>query len=159
MTASSTLLALFLMPLCLWVYSRHWINTALVQLLPLGAVSLTLGSTLLPIGLGVLIRYRHPRAADLLVKVGTPRRGGRGGHIGNGEGGPGGAVVEGSGGSERERQGKGRGCRLSPRGEAAPCPCCTWGWGSPPRAQPRSLRPCRQNDLAAKGTGSTSPLL
>ncbi|KFO99347.1 Sodium/bile acid cotransporter 4, partial [Calypte anna] len=65
----STLLALFLMPLCLWVYSRHWINTALVQLLPLGAVSLTLGSTLLPIGLGVLIRYRHPRAADLLVKI------------------------------------------------------------------------------------------
>uniref|UniRef100_A0A8B9TCX0 Solute carrier family 10 member 4 n=1 Tax=Anas platyrhynchos TaxID=8839 RepID=A0A8B9TCX0_ANAPL len=69
MTASSTLLALFLMPLCLWVYSRHWINTALVQLLPLGAVSLTLGSTLLPIGLGVLVRYRHPRAADLLVKI------------------------------------------------------------------------------------------
>lgn len=80
MTASSTLLALFLMPLCLWVYSRHWINTALVQLLPLGAVSLTLGSTLLPIGLGVLIRYRHPRAADLLVKVGTaPGRRGWGG--------------------------------------------------------------------------------
>ncbi|KAJ7400710.1 Sodium/bile acid cotransporter 4 [Pitangus sulphuratus] len=49
--------------------SRHWINTAVVQLLPLGAVSLTLGSTLLPIGLGVLIRYRHPRAADLLVKI------------------------------------------------------------------------------------------
>ncbi|XP_025934417.1 sodium/bile acid cotransporter 4 [Apteryx rowi] len=69
MTASSTLLALFLMPLCLWVYSRHWINTTLVQLLPLGAVSLTLGSTLLPIGLGVLIRYKHPRVADLLVKV------------------------------------------------------------------------------------------
>ncbi|NXP87490.1 NTCP4 protein, partial [Passerina amoena] len=69
MTASSTLLALFLMPLCLWIYSRHWINTAVVQLLPLGAVSLTLGSTLLPIGLGVLIRYRHPRAADLLVKI------------------------------------------------------------------------------------------
>uniref|UniRef100_A0A8C9MXT9 Solute carrier family 10 member 4 n=1 Tax=Serinus canaria TaxID=9135 RepID=A0A8C9MXT9_SERCA len=63
MTASSTLLALFLMPLCLWIYSRHWINTAVVQLLPLGAVSLTLGSTLLPIGLGVLIPstcYAYP---------------------------------------------------------------------------------------------------
>ncbi|XP_052537913.1 sodium/bile acid cotransporter 4 [Tympanuchus pallidicinctus] len=69
MTASSTLLALLLMPLCLWLYSRPWIHTALVRLLPLGAVSLTLGSTLLPIGLGVLIRYRYPRAADLLVKV------------------------------------------------------------------------------------------
>uniref|UniRef100_A0A8C4JQR3 Solute carrier family 10 member 4 n=1 Tax=Dromaius novaehollandiae TaxID=8790 RepID=A0A8C4JQR3_DRONO len=71
MTAASTVLALFLMPLCLWVYSRHWINTTLVQLLPLGAVSLTLGSTLLPIALGVLVRYKRPRAADLLVKVGV----------------------------------------------------------------------------------------
>uniref|UniRef100_A0A8C4JTT2 Solute carrier family 10 member 4 n=1 Tax=Dromaius novaehollandiae TaxID=8790 RepID=A0A8C4JTT2_DRONO len=61
MTAASTVLALFLMPLCLWVYSRHWINTTLVQLLPLGAVSLTLGSTLLPIALGVLVRYKRPR--------------------------------------------------------------------------------------------------
>ncbi|NWX99529.1 NTCP4 protein, partial [Nothoprocta ornata] len=69
MTASSTLLALLLMPLCLWIYSRHWINTTLVQLLPLGAVSLTLASTLLPIGLGVLIRHQRPRVADLLVKV------------------------------------------------------------------------------------------
>uniref|UniRef100_A0A8C4JSI8 Solute carrier family 10 member 4 n=1 Tax=Dromaius novaehollandiae TaxID=8790 RepID=A0A8C4JSI8_DRONO len=60
MTAASTVLALFLMPLCLWVYSRHWINTTLVQLLPLGAVSLTLGSTLLPIALGVLVRYKRP---------------------------------------------------------------------------------------------------
>lgn len=147
MTASSTLLALFLMPLCLWVYSRHWINTTLVQLLPLGAVSLTLGSTLLPIGLGVLVRYRHPRAADLLVKVGTAptgRPGGeaaRGGTPGTGRHPGDGAVVEGSGGSERESQGKGRGCRLSSRGEAAPCPRCTRGWGTPPQAQPRFPRP------------------
>lgn len=74
MTVSSTLLALLLMPLCLWLYSRPWIHTALVRLLPLGAVSLTLGSTLLPIGVGVLIRYRYPRAADLLVKVRAQQR-------------------------------------------------------------------------------------
>uniref|UniRef100_A0A8C3R840 Solute carrier family 10 member 4 n=1 Tax=Cyanoderma ruficeps TaxID=181631 RepID=A0A8C3R840_9PASS len=73
MTASSTLLALFLMPLCLWIYSRHWINTAVVQLLPLGAVSLTLGSTLLPIGLGVLIRYRKPGkgSATMFCRLGS----------------------------------------------------------------------------------------
>ncbi|KYO45978.1 sodium/bile acid cotransporter 4 [Alligator mississippiensis] len=69
MTASSTLLALVLMPLCLWLLSRAWIRAPLVQLLPLGAVSLTLGSTLLPIGLGLLLRYKRPRVADLLVKV------------------------------------------------------------------------------------------
>ncbi|EMP25081.1 Sodium/bile acid cotransporter 4 [Chelonia mydas] len=69
MTASSTLLALLLMPLCLWIYSRAWINTPLVQLLPLGAVSLTLCSTLLPIGVGVFIRYKYTRVADLLLKA------------------------------------------------------------------------------------------
>ncbi|KAM8938695.1 sodium/bile acid cotransporter 4 [Pelodytes ibericus] len=69
MTASSTLLALVLMPLCLWIYSRPWINTPLVELLPLGAVSLTLCSTLLPICLGVFIRYRYNRIADVLLKI------------------------------------------------------------------------------------------
>ncbi|XP_054438241.1 sodium/bile acid cotransporter 4 [Pteronotus mesoamericanus] len=69
MTISSTLLALVLMPLCLWIYSRAWINTPLVQLLPLGAVTLTLCSTLIPIGLGVFIRYKYNRVADYIVKV------------------------------------------------------------------------------------------
>ncbi|CAN2388466.1 bile acid:sodium symporter activity [Pristimantis euphronides] len=69
MTTSSTLLALLLMPLCLWIYSRPWINTPLVQFLPLGAVTLTLCSTLLPIGLGVFVRYRYSRVADILLKV------------------------------------------------------------------------------------------
>ncbi|XP_053433752.1 sodium/bile acid cotransporter 4 [Nycticebus coucang] len=69
MTVSSTLLALVLMPLCLWIYSRAWINTPLVQLLPLGAVTLTLCGTLIPIGLGVFIRYKYSRVADYIVKV------------------------------------------------------------------------------------------
>ncbi|KAG8591833.1 hypothetical protein GDO81_000322 [Engystomops pustulosus] len=69
MTTSSTLLALLLMPLCLWIYSRPWINTPLVQFLPLGAVTLTLCSTLLPIGIGVFVRYRYSRIADILLKV------------------------------------------------------------------------------------------
>lgn len=69
MTISSTLLALVLMPLCLWIYSRAWIDTPLVQLLPLGAVTLTLCGTLIPIGLGVFIRYKYNRVADYIVKV------------------------------------------------------------------------------------------
>uniref|UniRef100_A0A673H3S9 Sodium/bile acid cotransporter 4-like n=1 Tax=Sinocyclocheilus rhinocerous TaxID=307959 RepID=A0A673H3S9_9TELE len=52
MTISSTILALVLMPLCLWMYSRAWINTPVVNLLPFGAIILTLCSTLIPIGLG-----------------------------------------------------------------------------------------------------------
>ncbi|XP_078266674.1 sodium/bile acid cotransporter 4 [Rhinoraja longicauda] len=69
MTVSSTLLALLLMPLCLWIYSRAWINTPVVQLMPFGAIILTLCSTLIPIGLGVFIRFRFSRAADILLKI------------------------------------------------------------------------------------------
>lgn len=69
MTISSTLLALVLMPLCLWIYSRAWINTPVVNLMPFGAIILTLCSTLIPIGLGVLLRYRHTRVADIVLKV------------------------------------------------------------------------------------------
>uniref|UniRef100_A0A1A8QBW9 Sodium/bile acid cotransporter 4 n=1 Tax=Nothobranchius pienaari TaxID=704102 RepID=A0A1A8QBW9_9TELE len=69
MTISSTLLALVLMPLCLWVYSRAWINTPVVNLLPFGAIILTLCSTLIPIGLGVLLRYRNTRVADVVLKA------------------------------------------------------------------------------------------
>uniref|UniRef100_A0A3Q1JY27 Uncharacterized protein n=1 Tax=Anabas testudineus TaxID=64144 RepID=A0A3Q1JY27_ANATE len=61
MTISSTLLALVLMPLCLWIYSRAWINTPVVDLMPFGAIILTLCSTLIPIGLGVVLRYRYTK--------------------------------------------------------------------------------------------------
>ncbi|KAJ0032196.1 hypothetical protein NQD34_002277 [Periophthalmus magnuspinnatus] len=69
MTISSTLLALVLMPLCLWIYSRAWINTPVVDLMPFGAIILTLCSTLIPIGLGVMLRYRHTRVADMVLKA------------------------------------------------------------------------------------------
>ncbi|XP_008297254.1 sodium/bile acid cotransporter 4 [Stegastes partitus] len=69
MTISSTLLALVLMPLCLWIYSRAWINTPVVNLMPFGAIILTLCSTLIPIGLGVLLRYRYTRVADIVLKA------------------------------------------------------------------------------------------
>uniref|UniRef100_A0A8D3AQ77 Solute carrier family 10 member 4 n=1 Tax=Scophthalmus maximus TaxID=52904 RepID=A0A8D3AQ77_SCOMX len=65
MTISSTLLALVLMPLCLWIYSRAWINTPVVNLMPFGAIILTLCSTLIPIGLGVMLRYRYTRGGML----------------------------------------------------------------------------------------------
>nr|XP_046248750.1 sodium/bile acid cotransporter 4 [Scatophagus argus] len=69
MTISSTLLALVLMPLCLWIYSRAWINTPVVNLMPFGAIILTLCSTLIPIGLGVMLRYRYTRVADIVLKA------------------------------------------------------------------------------------------
>ncbi|XP_028818295.1 sodium/bile acid cotransporter 4 [Denticeps clupeoides] len=69
MTISSTILALVFMPLCLWMYSRAWINTPVVDLLPFGAIILTLCSTLIPIGLGVALRYHYTRVADAVLKV------------------------------------------------------------------------------------------
>lgn len=83
MTISSTLLALVLMPLCLWIYSRAWINTPVVNLMPFGAIILTLCSTLIPIGLGVMLRYRHTRVADLVLKVTSENFHGHGAQLGS----------------------------------------------------------------------------
>ncbi|KAJ8277124.1 hypothetical protein GJAV_G00071730 [Gymnothorax javanicus] len=69
MTISSTILALVLMPVCLWLYSRAWINTPIVDLLPFGAIILTQCCTLIPIGLGVYLRYRYNRTADSILKA------------------------------------------------------------------------------------------
>ncbi|XP_078477882.1 sodium/bile acid cotransporter 4 [Lampetra planeri] len=69
MTASSALLALPLMPLCLWVYSRHWLDTPVVQMLPFGAIALTLCGTLVPLAAGAALRHRAPGAADVILKV------------------------------------------------------------------------------------------
>uniref|UniRef100_A0A671NM65 Sodium/bile acid cotransporter 4-like n=1 Tax=Sinocyclocheilus anshuiensis TaxID=1608454 RepID=A0A671NM65_9TELE len=69
MTISSTILALVLMPLFLWMYSRAWINTPVVNLLPFGAIILTLCSTLIPIGFGVWLRYRYNRVAEIIIKL------------------------------------------------------------------------------------------
>uniref|UniRef100_A0A8C7LU11 Solute carrier family 10 member 4 n=1 Tax=Oncorhynchus mykiss TaxID=8022 RepID=A0A8C7LU11_ONCMY len=72
MTISSTVLALVLMPLCLWIYSRAWINTPVVNLMPFGAIILTLCSTLIPIGLGVVLRYQcrcHKTCVDSVLFV------------------------------------------------------------------------------------------
>lgn len=74
MTISSTVLALVLMPLCLWMYSRAWINTPVVNLLPFGAIILTLCSTLIPIGLGVWLRQRYARVAEIIIKVTTCKK-------------------------------------------------------------------------------------
>lgn len=74
MTISSTVLALVLMPLCLWMYSRAWINTPVVNLLPFGAIILTLCSTLIPIGLGVWLRQRYARVAEIIIKVTTKKK-------------------------------------------------------------------------------------
>ncbi|KAK3542534.1 hypothetical protein QTP86_028232 [Hemibagrus guttatus] len=61
MTISSTVLALLLMPLCLWLYSRAWIDTPRgCSCCPPGAVTLTVCSTLIPIALGVALRSRYP---------------------------------------------------------------------------------------------------
>jgi len=70
MSTVSTLLALILMPLCLFVYGSGWINVGVIgSMVPFGGVALTLILTLLPVCAGVAIKMKYEKMANTVLKV------------------------------------------------------------------------------------------
>ena len=70
MSTTSTILALFLMPLCLFVYGSGWIEVSIIgQMIPFGGVVLSLFLTLLPVGVGIAIKARYDKIAGTILKV------------------------------------------------------------------------------------------
>eukprot|EP00058_Branchiostoma_floridae_P007621 XP_002593109.1 hypothetical protein BRAFLDRAFT_72818 [Branchiostoma floridae] len=68
MTTASTALAMGLMPLCLWLYSQPWTTPAFV--IPYWKIAVTLVLIVVPVGLGVLLKYKSPKGALLFLKIG-----------------------------------------------------------------------------------------
>ena len=67
MTAVSTLMAIGMMPLNLLIYSRSWTDTALV--IPYINILKSFGMTIGPAVVGILVRWKIQKLADILVKV------------------------------------------------------------------------------------------
>ena len=67
MTTASTVLAFGMMPLNVWIYSRSWTSDALV--IPYVNILISLIMTIVPALLGILIRWKIPKVADVFVKV------------------------------------------------------------------------------------------
>lgn len=67
MTAVSTVLAMGMLPLNLLIYSRSWTDEPLI--IPYVNILISFGLTLGPALLGIFIRWKFPKVADVLVKV------------------------------------------------------------------------------------------
>ncbi|XP_063066770.1 sodium-dependent organic anion transporter-like [Engraulis encrasicolus] len=70
MTSVSTVLALGMMPLCLLVYTRRWVDTGMIRM-PYSKIGITLVCMVVPVGLGACVNYKWPKVAKVILKVGT----------------------------------------------------------------------------------------
>ncbi|XP_078400960.1 ileal sodium/bile acid cotransporter [Cetorhinus maximus] len=70
MTTCSTILGMGMMPLCLFIYTKTWVNTDAIQV-PYDSIGITLASLLIPVGIGVYVNYRWPEKAKIILKIGS----------------------------------------------------------------------------------------
>ncbi|KAM6984697.1 sodium-dependent organic anion transporter-like [Aplochiton taeniatus] len=70
MTSCSTVLGMAMMPFCLYVYTHSWVEAGRIRI-PYFSIGLTLIILVVPVGCGVLVNYKWPKAARLILKVGT----------------------------------------------------------------------------------------
>ncbi|KAL1789426.1 solute carrier family 10 member 6 [Sigmodon hispidus] len=70
MTTCSTVVALGMMPLCLYLYTRSW-NLTQNLTIPYQSIGITLGSLIVPVTFGIYVNYRWPKQAKTILKVGA----------------------------------------------------------------------------------------
>uniref|UniRef100_W5MQ66 Ileal sodium/bile acid cotransporter n=1 Tax=Lepisosteus oculatus TaxID=7918 RepID=W5MQ66_LEPOC len=70
MTACSSILAMGMMPLCLLIYTKMWTSSDTIQI-PYDSIGITLVALLIPVGLGIYVKYRWPKKAKMILKVGS----------------------------------------------------------------------------------------
>ncbi|CAM9534559.1 unnamed protein product [Lampetra planeri] len=70
MTVVSTLLGLGMMPLCLYIYSRSWLDDS-TFVIPYNTIGITLALLVIPVILGMLLRHKCPAHACRMLKLGT----------------------------------------------------------------------------------------
>ncbi|KAM9330524.1 sodium-dependent organic anion transporter [Gastrophryne carolinensis] len=70
MTSCSTILAMGMMPLCLFIYSHSWELAKSVQI-PYSNIGMALLSVVFPVGIGVYVNYQWPRKAKIISKAGS----------------------------------------------------------------------------------------
>ncbi|XP_053317713.1 sodium-dependent organic anion transporter isoform X1 [Spea bombifrons] len=70
MTSCSTIFALGMMPLCLFIYSRSWELAKSIKI-PYYNIGMALLSVVVPVGMGVYVNYKWPRKAKIISKAGS----------------------------------------------------------------------------------------
>uniref|UniRef100_A0A8C5LKC9 Ileal sodium/bile acid cotransporter n=1 Tax=Leptobrachium leishanense TaxID=445787 RepID=A0A8C5LKC9_9ANUR len=70
MTTSSTLFALGMMPLCLFIYSKMWVDSSSIKI-PYDSIGISLATLVVPVGIGMYVNYKWPRQAKIILKIGS----------------------------------------------------------------------------------------
>ncbi|NWX88922.1 NTCP2 protein, partial [Nothoprocta pentlandii] len=70
MTTCSTLLAMGMMPLCLFLYTKMW-TAADSIVLPYDSIGISLVALVVPVSFGMYVNHRWPQKAKLILKVGS----------------------------------------------------------------------------------------
>uniref|UniRef100_UPI00358E377E ileal sodium/bile acid cotransporter n=1 Tax=Myxine glutinosa TaxID=7769 RepID=UPI00358E377E len=70
MTTCSTILAMGMMPLCLYLYTSSWTSESGVSI-PFQSIGITLASLLIPVMVGMIIKSRWPKVARVVLRIGS----------------------------------------------------------------------------------------
>ncbi|XP_075053811.1 ileal sodium/bile acid cotransporter-like [Mixophyes fleayi] len=70
MTTCSTLLALGMMPLCLFLYTKTWVDSSAI-IIPYDSIGIALVSLVVPVAVGIYVNYKWPRVAKKILKIGS----------------------------------------------------------------------------------------
>ncbi|XP_049723634.1 ileal sodium/bile acid cotransporter [Elephas maximus indicus] len=70
MTTCSTLLALGMMPLCLFLYTKMWAEVRTI-VIPYDSIGISLVALLIPVSVGMYVNHKWPQKAKLILKVGS----------------------------------------------------------------------------------------
>uniref|UniRef100_A0A8D1DBT2 Ileal sodium/bile acid cotransporter n=1 Tax=Sus scrofa TaxID=9823 RepID=A0A8D1DBT2_PIG len=70
MTTCSTVLALGMMPLCLLIYTKLWVNSGMI-VIPFDNIGISLVALIVPVSIGIFVNHKWPRQAKIILKVGS----------------------------------------------------------------------------------------
>uniref|UniRef100_A0A8C3W3J1 Ileal sodium/bile acid cotransporter n=1 Tax=Catagonus wagneri TaxID=51154 RepID=A0A8C3W3J1_9CETA len=70
MTTCSTLLALGMMPLCLLIYTKMWVDTGII-VIPFDNIGISLVALIVPVSIGIFVNHKWPRQAKIILKIGS----------------------------------------------------------------------------------------
>ncbi|KAM6178241.1 ileal sodium/bile acid cotransporter [Rhynchocyon petersi] len=70
MTTCSTLLALGMMPLCLFIYTKMWADAGTI-VIPYDSIGISLIALVVPVSVGMFVNQKWPQKAKIILKIGS----------------------------------------------------------------------------------------
>lgn len=70
MTTCSTLLALGMMPLCIFIYTKMWADSGTI-VIPYDNIGTSLVALVVPVSIGMFVNHKWPAKAKIILKIGS----------------------------------------------------------------------------------------